>query len=439
MVLRPRATIATVITVLGLLAASAATAWATVVLDPIAPVSSEPAWTVGNALGRTQAWLQTAWATDCPPPSGACATDSGPYTGVFWSRAATGPSPAWSQPARISQHRRHASRPTLAASGTDVYVAWVTRRSYLHPKPSSPRLLWVRASSDEGDHWGTPIRLSALGGRVDFPVAAASGSDARVVWTNADSGAIRMASSIDDGQTWTTTAIGQTDAGASSVAGFRGFPAIGASGADTMAAWIDDDAGRIVALTSTVGGSDWSSGSTPTELIGSGPHGGSDYPAVRGADDGASTNVAVAYATRDGIEARVFDGSALSRAATVAGPWPTTIAGHRYDDGYGPAVAPFGPEGLAVSWAACRHRSALRDPCSPGALRARIDVVERESSDGGSTWSSFVRLALAHAGAGIDEAPSIEAGAAGARWFLWLHRNARWSSYVVQGRSATAS
>jgi hypothetical protein len=436
---RPRASrFAVMAVVAAAVAIAPAQAGASVALDPVASISSGPAWTVGNALGRSQGFLHAAWASDCPPPSGACATDSGPYMGVFWLRATIGASPQWSPPRRISQARQQASRPALAASGGDVYVAWVTRRSYLHATPSSARVLWVRASADEGDSWGAPFRVSARGGRVDFPVIAASGARGWLVWTNADTGAIRMAMSDDDGGTWSVTTIGTTTAGASSRAGFRGFPAVGASGADALAAWVADDAGRIVALGSNLAGADWSSGSLPTELLSSGPHGGNDFPSVRGADDGASTNVAVAYATRDGVQARLFDGSAIGPGLDVVGPWPVTVAGRRYDDGYGPTVTPFGAEGLAVAWASCRHRPGLRDPCAVGSLDARIDVLERESTDAGSTWSAFARVALARRGTGIDEAPSIEAGAGGARWFLWLHRDGRWATYRVQGRSGTA-
>jgi hypothetical protein len=438
-ILRPRASrLAVAVVAIAVIAVSAPSADAAIAFDPSAFVSPGLGWTVGDALGRSQTSLQAAWASDCPPPSGACATDSGPYMGVFWQRAPIGPSPTWGSPRRLSQPRRQASRPALAVSGGDVVVAWVTRRSYLHPKPSAARVLWVRSSTDEGDSWGTPVRLTAIGGRVDFPVIAASGARAWVVWTNANTGAIRMATSDDDGATWSTRDIGTTTAGGSSPAGYRGFPAVGASGTDALAAWVADDAGRVVALGSNVAGTDWSSSSSPTELQSSGPHGGNDYPAVRGADDGGSANVAVAYAISDGIEARLFDGTTLGPALDVAGPWPATAGGRRYDDGYGPAVAPFGAQGLAVAWAACRHRAALRDPCAPGSLRTRIDALERESPDAGATWSAIARVALAHAGAGIDEAPSLEVDGNGGRWFLWLHRSGTWTTYRVQGRSGSA-
>lgn len=409
-----------------------------VTLDPPSAVSPANAWTAGNALGRTQTFLQTAWATDCPPPSGACATDSGPYMGVFWQRGLLASSLAWRRPVRISRRRQQSSRPALAATGNDVYVAWVTRPSYLHPRASDPRVLWIRASNDAGRTWGAGHRMSRLRGRVDFPVIAASGSRAWLVWTNANTGEIRLSTTGDDGANWTTTTIGATTAGAGTAAGFQGFPAVGASGEDVVVVWIAADSGRLVALTSSNGGSEWTSSSTPVGLLASGPHGPNDYPAARGADDGSSANVAIAYATSDGIEARLFDGVTLGNASTVKGPWPVSIGGVRYDGGYGPSVAPFGSDGIAVAWAGCRHVSSLADPCSEDSSRARIDGLERESSDGGSTWDPVSSIAVARSGEGISEALSLEADGAGSRWFVWLRRSASWSTYRVFGRTGTA-
>jgi hypothetical protein len=409
-----------------------------VTLDPASPVSPPNAWTAANALGRTNRFLNTAWASDCPPPSGACATDSGPYMGVFWQRGLLGTSLAWRKPVRISGRRQQASRPAVAASGTDVYVAWVTRPSYLHPRASDPRVLWIRVSRDSGRTWGSAHRMSRLRGRVDFPVIAASGSHAWLVWTRAETGEIRLSTTGDDGANWTTTTIGTTTDGAGTRAGFRGYPAVGASGQNAAAVWIANGTGRLVALTSSSRGSDWTSSSTPVELLASGPRGANDYPAARGAGDGSSTNVAIAYATSTGVEARLFDGLTLTDASNVAGPWPDWIGGVRFDGGYGPAVAPFGTNGIAVGWAGCRHESGLANACAGTSSSARIDTLERESSNGGSTWSAVSSVAIGRSGSGIAEAPSLEADGNGSRWFVWLRRSATWSNYRVMGRTGTA-
>lgn len=399
-------------------------------------VSPLYAWTDGNALARTGGFLQTSWASDCPPPKGACATDRGPYMGVFWQRdSLTAPGP-WSTPLRISSSRQQAARPAIAASGTDVYVAWVSQSSYLRYRHSDPRVVWIRASGDEGESWGPAIRLSYSRSRADFPVIAASGSSAWVVWTNADSGLIRMASSVNDGLAWTRTTIGTTTSGRGSSEGYRGLPAVGASGANVVALWFDTPGGRQVALTSDRSGTDWSTASTPVELVDASPNGWLRYPSARGAEDGLSSRVAVAYLTASRLETRVFDGTTLAAAQPVDGPWPHQALGHSYTTAYGPAVAPAGTDGLTVAWAACRQVAGLTHTCGTDP-RTRIDLLQRVSGDGGATWSIRQAVAAASPASSVNEAPSLVADeSVGRTWYLWLGRTASWSAYRVYGRSA---
>jgi hypothetical protein len=406
-------------------------------LGPTSAVSSPNAWTVGNALARTSNYLQTVWASDCPPPRGVCATDRGPFMGVFWRRdPLTTPGP-WSTPRRKSFPHKHAARPAIAASGANVYVAWVSQASYLHYRPSFPRVVWIRVSNDEGDSWSAPIQLTLAGSRVDFPVIAASGDSAWVVWTNADSGLIRMATSIDAGVNWTRRTIGTTTSGGGSSEGYRGLPAIGASGPNVAALWFATSGGRQVALTSNQAGTDWSASSTPTELVNASPNGWLRYPSARGAEDGRSSRVAIAYLTAARLETRVFDGTTLGDPQPADGPWPRPALGHTYGGAYGPAVAPSGTDGLTVAWSACRQVAGLANACAIGRGKVRIDLFERVSTDGGATWSIREALATASPASSVNEAPSLVADAALARtWYLWLGRTVSWFAYRVYGRSA---
>lgn len=412
-------------------AASAATLGATTA------VSTPYAWTVGNGLAKSATYLQTAFASDCPPPRGVCATDHGPFMGVFWRRdSLTTPGP-WSDPRRVSLSGHHAARPAIAAADTNVYVAWVSQASYLHYRPSAPRVVWIRSSRDEGDTWGTAVRLSFARSRADFPVLAASGDSAWAVWTNAGSGLIRMATTTDAGRHWTTATIGTTTSGAGSNEGYRGLPAIGASGSNAVALWFANPSGRQVALTSDVGGTEWSASSTPTELVNASPNGWLRYPSARGAEDGQSSRVAIAYLTGSALETRVFNGTTLAAAQPVDGGWPRSANGHIYDGDYGPAVAPSGTDGLSVAWSACRRVAGLANACATAQAKARIDLYERVSSDGGSTWSQRLPLAMASAATSVNEAPSIVADdVLGRTWYAWLGRTVSWSAYRVYGRSA---
>jgi hypothetical protein len=406
-------------------------------LGPTSAVSSPDAWTVGNALAKTSNYLHTAWASDCPPPHGVCATDRGPFMGVFWRRDSLSTPGPWSPPRRLSFPHKHAVRPAIAASGADVYVAWVSQGSYLHYRPSAPRVVWIRASGNEGGSWRAPVALSYVGARADFPVIAASGDSAWVVWTNADSGLIRMASSTDAGAHWTMTTIGTTTSGKGSNEGYHGLPAIGASGPNVAALWFADPGGRQVALTSDQGGTDWSVSSTPTELTAAGPNGWLRYPSARGAQDGQSARVVIAYLTGLRLETRVWDGTTLADAQPVDGPWPHQTLGRTYVGAYGPAVAPSGAHGITVAWSACRREPGAANGCATGGGRPRIDILGRVSPDEGVTWSPREALATSSVGAAVNEAPSLVADATLARtWYVWLGRTVTWSAYRVYTRSA---
>ena len=129
------------------LVAGATVARAAIDMTPIRRVSAPSSWTVGNAMGRSDAYLHTVWASDCPPPRGACATDGGPYVGVFWQRSTIASPANWSSARRLSLAGHHAARPSVAAAGTHVYVTWVTQRSYLKYLPKAPRRVWIRVAA----------------------------------------------------------------------------------------------------------------------------------------------------------------------------------------------------------------------------------------------------------------------------------------------------
>ncbi len=422
-----------------LLVSAASTARAAIVLTPTARVSGPTSWTVGNAMARSNAYLHTTWASDCPPPKGVCATDKGPFVGVFWQRSPLASHQTWTKPKRISPAGMHAVRPSVAASGTHVYVAWVSQSSYLKYRPKGTRRVWIRIGSQQGSAWTAPLPLTGAASRADYPVVAASGNAVWVVWTASNSGAIRLASSPDAGATWTTVTIGRTTSGRGSAEGYAGFPAIGASGTNLVAAWFANRSGKQVALVSSVGGSDWTAASAPVTVSGPSPNDGNRYPVVRGAGDGLSARVAVGYTTAKGVAVRVFDGATLSNEVLVDGPWPVRSKGHRWTGAYGATAQPFGTDGLAVAYAACRPRKGAKDPCRPSAKNAKIDAVYRESPDAGASWSNLRILGGSSKATPVNEAVSLEAdGTTNLRWFTWLGRTTKWTRYRVLGRTATS-
>src|SRR6185369_17838385 len=98
----------------------------------------------------------------------------------------------------------------------------------------------------------------------------------------------------------------------------------------------------------------------PTTLVGSSPNDGQRYAGAAGSAIAGDPRVAVAYTTSDELRVRVWDGSTLGPAITVAS-FPMTVGGVTYEGGYGPAVLPSRSGSLVVAFAGCRRRN-LADP-----------------------------------------------------------------------------
>ncbi len=376
--------------VCALIVLAAATPAAAIGFGPIHRVSPPYAWNPGKSLAATTNRLLSIWASDCPPPTGRCATDHGPRMGVFVGRSpANADPPRWGNAFRLSPRSVQAERPSIDADSATVIASYVTQRSYQRYRPEAPRVLWVRVSTDRGRHWRAPVRLSPAGSRVDYPRVAVAGGRLVAVWTAAGTGAIRFARSDDLGAHWQVATVGTTTAmPMGSAEGFAGLPDIGASGANVAIAWIAADTGAQDALVSSTGGDDFQ-GQTPAQLTPSSPSDAQHYPAVGGAADPANPRVAIAYSTDTGIDVRVWDGGTLGTAATAI-QWPTTIGGTYFVSGYGPAVLPVGSARIAVAVAGCRNTPG--PVCNPNASSSRIDIVYRATPDGGATWETGRRL-----------------------------------------------
>ncbi len=323
----------------------------------IRPAGAPSSWAPGKGLAATSAFVLSAWASDCPPPKGVCAKNSGPRMGVFVQRARSGGGGLpWGPAKRVSPKDRHAERATIAADGTRVVVGWVTQAKYLGVKPTAKRVFQVRRSNDQGRTWGGVMTLSASTGRVDYPRLAIVGNRVYAVWTDAKNGDIRLATSNDGGATWSKKTVGTTTATAGRPReGRAGLPDIGASGQNVAITWYTNQQGRQVVKTSGSQGNDLNASSPETVLTASSPPNGIRYGGAAGATDAGSDRVAVAYTTGSGLSTRVWDGNTLSQARVVTS-WPAGAGGQSYADGFGPAILPTGSTGLMVAFAGCRPK-----------------------------------------------------------------------------------
>ncbi len=401
--------------------------------------AAEPfSWNPGKSLATASGHLVSAWASDCPPPTGACATDRRPTMRVFVQRAGANTVPAkWGKPIRVSPLDSQAERVSLAADGDRVVVGWVRQTSYLHYDPTAPRVFWIRISTDRGRHWRRPQRMSLRGGRVDYPRLAVFGRSIYAVWTNAETGDVRLAASSDVGRSWTKGAIGTTTSRSDgSREGYAGLPDIGVSGDNVGVIWFANPIGATHGVFSSTGGDDlFASAGTSVTLASSSPNDGQRYAGAAGSPTTNDPRVAVAFTTNGQVLVRVWDGLTLGGEITVANV-PSVHSGVTYSGAYGPAVLPAAADDLLVAFAGCRARSGVPDPCDPSDPGARIDVLYTESSNGGSSWTPIQRLADGtDAPYRTNDEPSI-ALTSGTRRIAFDSYQATFERYRVRMRSS---
>jgi len=395
-------------------------------------------WNPGKSLATAGGRLLSAWASDCPPPSGACATDRSPTMGVFVQRSPAAAVPAaWGRPKRMSPHDVQAERSSIAADGNLAVVGWVTQTSYLHYRPTARRSFWIRISTDHGATWRAPHRVSLLRGRVDYPRLAVQGHEIFAVWTDANNGAIRFATTTDLGATWSKRTVGTTSSTSDGVRqGFAGLPDIGVSGTNVALVWFSNPNGKQLVELSSIGGTDLSSSTPSTTLVASSPNDGQRYAGAAGSLIPGDPRVAIAFTTPGQLLVRVWDGVTLGPEITVAS-FPVAVGGVVYTGGYGPAVLPTGSDGLVVAFAGCRRRSNVPNPCDPTDGAARIDILSRESADGGGTWGPSRRLVDAtKAPYRVNDEPSI-ALTTGRRRIAFDSYQPSFVAYLVRMRSIT--
>lgn len=216
-------------------------------------------WNAGYGLARTvkaaTQYLHALYATD--RVSGRWASDTGPYVGVYYLRSTNGTS--WTTGKRLNPTNQHAARLGIAAAGSRVYAVWASQTKIDPMSATAPRVLYLRVNTNHGDSaaWRSIVRLSPTTGRVDYPTVAASGSDVHVAWTDSVTGTVKLASSTDGGATFKTVSLGTTTAGTS--ANKTGIPAVAVSGSTVIVVWLGNNSGAIKARVSTNRGKTWGS------------------------------------------------------------------------------------------------------------------------------------------------------------------------------------
>lgn len=217
-------------------------------------------WSYGEHLATTSSatktYLHDVATTD--RVGGEWADNNGPYVGIVYSRGnASGTS--WGSPKRLNSSSQHGEGGVMATSGKYLYVAWFRITKWFNYDPDAPRTLYFRRNTSHGaaDSWKARLALTSTSGRVGYPSIAASGTYVYVAYTDADTGSIRLAVSPDRGVTWTKSTIGTTTG---EVDGFEGNPSVAASGSNVVVSWLtdaDEDGPSVMARVSIDNGTNW--------------------------------------------------------------------------------------------------------------------------------------------------------------------------------------
>ena len=163
--------------------------------------------------------------------------DGGPRLGVYYERG-NGTGTQWGSAKRLNATGEHGDHGAIATSGRYVYAVWRTQAHVPLVNGDSRLVKFVR-NTNAGASSAWKARKTIVGsGRVDRPTIAASGSRVYIAYTNADNGQIRVRRSTDHGATFKLlgTVLGTTSVTGSD-GGFAGSPVIAASGDRVAVAW----------------------------------------------------------------------------------------------------------------------------------------------------------------------------------------------------------
>jgi len=119
--------------------------------------------------------VYVAW-DDNTPVSGS----SGSYE--VWLRVGSNNGASFSSPVRISMNTGDSEYPSVAAVGNNVYVAWQDDTPVTGSGGSPFPEIWLRVSSNSGALFGSAIRISTNTGASENPSVAAVGSNVYVAW-----------------------------------------------------------------------------------------------------------------------------------------------------------------------------------------------------------------------------------------------------------------
>jgi hypothetical protein len=181
-------------------------------------LSGTPNHSVAPAIAIAGSNIYVIWEDDLPGQA------------EIYLRRSTDGGVTWASKKRLTNNDYGSTNLAIAARGSYVYVVW--ERHVPHGGRYDPEIFFKR-SIDGGVTWTSDMRLTKTGGSAFYPTLAVSGSSIYVVWHGyaTGTGQIYFTRSTDRGISWTSSKR-LTDTLYDSLQ-----PAIGVSGSNIYVVW----------------------------------------------------------------------------------------------------------------------------------------------------------------------------------------------------------
>jgi hypothetical protein len=136
-------------------------------------ITSNTGYSAFPSVAAVGSYVYVAWQDNTP------VTGSG-STPEVWLRVSSNSGASFGSAIRITTNTGFSGYPSVGAVGSNVYVAWVDGTPATGSGGSYE--IWMRVSSNSGASSGSAIRITTNTGASLFPSVAASGTCVYVAW-----------------------------------------------------------------------------------------------------------------------------------------------------------------------------------------------------------------------------------------------------------------
>lgn len=324
-----------------------------------------------------------------------------PYRVGTFSQVSQDNAVSWTPKVRLNSEDWNGARPAMASDesnlGQSIGAAFVSQSSYYDSNVGSgPRALYFVYNGNYGKEsaWGLPAtRITSNNGQVDSPSLDYSNGTAFLSWTDSKSGKVMLATSDDQGATWSKQTIGTTTHTEGGYpygpGGFGGRPAVAVTndGMTIGIAYLSTASGKIRCAVSTDGGATWATKTLQRKN-------GNPLPRANNVPTASGVAGRIGFSWTDGVHvfAREFDAVSQTWGARItAATMP--INGTNSVDSTG--ITLNGASQTAIAFGGC-----ITEGCPIwGGTRMGTDLLYTESGDQGATWSAPDTVAVHDDGA----------------------------------------